>query len=312
MPRSPSVAGRFLRALACLCVCALAPSAFAAKPPVQNALAEAQACYGAGDLACVLRVLADVQLAPEQAAERWRLMAFASARLDQHEAARQHFAAWLALSATNRLERATTPPNIYQDYTAALLASQSDALDWTPQVENHAVLAPLAVTPTDLPRFAPPPREHSDIAQRVSYLLGLHASLPTTNDWGPIWAHLGIAMGLEVDLPYGLRAGALVGGWQRPDHTTDRWNPYALFRGGIGKRWGDHGLAALLGAGVAFDTGDDSVVGAFAPALRYDWQPAQRPVGLYTELASQTLFGSKTTTEVIGLTIGVILRPAGR
>ena len=27
---------------------------------------------------------------------------------------------------------------------------------------------------------------------------------------------------------------------------------------------------------------------------------------------SQTLFGSKTTTEVIGLTIGVILRPAAR
>ena len=36
------------------------------------------------------------------------------------------------------------------------------------------------------------------------------------------------------------------------------------------------------------------------------------PVGFYTELASQTLFGSKTTTEVIGLTIGVILRPAAR
>ncbi len=303
---------RLAIALTSLCVCALAGAAFAAKPPARDALAEAQACYGAGDLACVLRVLADASLPPPHDAERLRLMAFAAARLDQHEAARQHFAAWLKLAATNRLERATTPPNVYQDYTAALLAAQTDALDWTPQVENTVVLAPLGVTPTDLPRFAPPAREQSVWAQRIAYLVGVHGSLPTTKDWGPVWAHLGMAIGIEVGLPHGLWAGLLLGGWQRPDHSGYRWNPYSLFRGGIGTRWGDHSLDVFLGAGVALDTGDDSVVGALAPGLRYAWRPAERPAGFYMELASQTLFGSTTTTEVIGLTLGVLLHPTSR
>ncbi len=303
---------RVRRVLLSLCVCALAVPAFAAKPPVRDAIAEAQQCYATGDLACVLRVLSGAAVAPGQESEQFRLLAFAAARLDQHDAARQHFAAWLNLSPHNRLERATTPPNVYQDYTAALLAAQTDALDWTPQVENHAVLAPLGVTPTDLPRFAPPPRVHSDLPQRMSYLIGVHGSLPTKNDWGPPWAHIGIAMGIELDLPYGLRVGGLFGGWQRPDNGAYRWNPYTLLRAGIGGQWGDHGLDLLIGGGVALDTGDDSVVGALAPALRYHWRPAERLVGFYTELASQTLFGSKTTTEVIGITLGVLLRPTSQ
>ncbi len=301
-----------LRVLGCalLSACVLAAPALAAKPAVRDVLADAQACYGQGDLACVLRILTEAAVTPAQESEKFRLLAFAAARLDQHDAARQHFAAWLKLSPHNRLERATTPPTVYQDYTAALLAAQTDALDWTPQVENHAVLAPLGVTPTDLPRFGPPSRLQSDLPQRMSYLLGLHGSLPTTKDWGPPWAHLGMAVGIELELPYALRAGVLMGGWQRPDNGGFRWNPYMLFRAGIGTRWGDHGLDLLLGGGVALDTGDDSVVGALAPALRYHWRPAERVVGFYTEVASQTLFGSSTTAEVVGLTIGILLRPA--
>jgi hypothetical protein len=298
-----------LRALLCLCVCALAVTAHAAKPPVRDALTEAQACYGAGDLACVLRVLGDAAVTPAQESEKFRLLAFAAARLDQHEAARKHFAAWVQLAPTNRLERATTPPGIFQDYCAALLAAQSDALEWAPQVENQPVLPAVAVTPSDLPRFAPPGRIASDLPQRITYLLGLHGSLPTVNDWGPPQAHLGLALGIELELAHGLRAGILAGGWQRPDKSVFRWNPYTLFRAGIGTRWGDHGLDLLLGAGVALDTGDDSVVGALAPALRYHWRPADRSVGFFSEIASQTLFGSKTTTEVIGITLGVLLRP---
>ncbi len=288
---------------------ALAPSAFAAKPPVRDALTEAQVCYGAGDLACVLRVLGAAAVAPDQESEKFRLLAFAAARLDQHDAARQHFAAWVKTSPKNRLERATTPPGIFQDYSAALLAAQTDALDWTPQVQNQPVLPPVAVTPSDLPRFAPPQRQSSDLPQRITYLLGLHGSLPTVNDWGPPQAHLGLALGIELDLPHGFRAGILTGGWQRPDHTVYRWNPFTLVRAGWGTRWGDHGLDLIFGAGVALDTGNDSVVGALAPALRYHWRPADRSVGFFTEIASQTLFGSQTTTEVIGLTLGVLLRP---
>lgn len=314
MPSVQSSSPPSLRVLLSFCalvsLCALAAPALAAKPPVRDALAEAQACYGQGDLACVLRVLTDARVSLGQESEKFRLLAFASARLDQHDVARKHFAEWLKLSPHNRLERATTSPNVYQDYTAALLAAQSDALDWTPQVENHAVLAPLGVTPTDLPRFAPPARGQSDLPQRMSYLVGAHGSLPTGNDWGPPWAHIGMALGIELDLPYALRAGVLMGGWQRPDNGAFRWNPYMLFRAGIGTRWGDHGLDLLLGAGVALDTGDDSVVGALAPALRYHWRPAAQVVGFYTELASQTLFGSSKTKEVIGLTLGVLLRPA--
>ena len=298
--------------LACASLCVLALPAVAAKAPPRSALAEAQACYGAGDLACVLRVLTGGAVTPAEEAEKCRMLAFAAARLDQHEAARGHFAAWLKLSPQNRLERATTPPNVYQDYTAALLAVQTDALDWTPQVENHAELAPLAVTPTDLPGFAPPPRMPSEIAKRMTYLVGLHGSLPLTADWGPPWAHLGLAMGLELELPYALRVGLLFGGWQRPDNGAYRWNPYAMTRFGIGTHWGDHGLDLLLGAGVALDTGDDSVDGALAPALRYHWSPAERAVGFYTELASQTLFGSKNTAEVLGITLGVLLRSGAR
>jgi len=310
--RLASTLMRLASALLLLGMSALASSAFAAKPTVPDPLSAAQICYGAGDLACVLRVLASATVAPGQESEKFRLLAFAAARLDQHDAARQHFAAWLKASPHNRLERATTPPAVYQDYTAALLAAQTDALDWTPQVENRAVLAPLAVTPTDLPRFAPPPRQAGDLPQRMSYLLGVHGSLATKNDWGPPWAHLGIAMGLELDLAYGLRVGLLLGGWQRPDNGGFRWNPYSLVRAGIGHRWGDHGLDLLIGGGVALDTGDDSVIGALAPALRYHWRPADRMAGFYAELASQTLFGSKTTTEVIGVTLGVLLRPSSR
>lgn len=307
---------KFARLCVLACVCALAAPAFAAKPakpakPDQrDVLGEAQACYGAGDLACVLRVLSEGTVAPAQEAEKFRMLAFAAARLDQHEAARRYFGAWLKLSPQNRLERATTTPNVYQDYTAALLAAQSGALDWTPEVENHPALAPLGVTPTDLPGFAPPPRMPSEVAKRMSYLLGVHASLPTNTQWGPAWAHFGIAMAIELDLPYALRAGVAVGGWDRPDISGgDHWNPYLLARFGVGKRWGDSGVDLLLGGGVAFDNSDSGVVGAFAPAVRYHWRPAERVVGGYLEVSSQTLFGSAQTIEVIGVSLGVILRP---
>jgi hypothetical protein len=304
---------RLTRVCVYACLCALAAPVFAAKPAkpaARDVVGEAQACYGAGDLACVLRVLGEGTVTPAQEAEKFRLMAFAAARLDQHEQARQYFTAWLKLAPQNRLERATTAPTVYQDYTAALLAAQTDALDWTPQVENHAVLPPLAVTPTDLPGFAPPPRMPSEIAKRMTYLLGVHGSLPTTSDWGPLWRHLGLAMAIEIDLPLGLRTGVAVGGWQRPDNGADHWNPYMLARVGIGHRWGDHGLDLVVGAGVAFENTDYGVVGALAPALRYHWRPADRVAGGYVELSSQTLFGSATTVEVIGVSLGVILRPS--
>lgn len=307
-----AVLPRWAGALAFVCVSALASPVFAKAPPPPpvDVLGQAQACYGAGDLACVLRLLTDAPLEPAKQSEQFRLLAFAAARLDQHEVARKHFAAWVKASPQNKLERATTPPAIFADYTAALLASQTGALDWTPQVDNHALLPPAPVTPTDLPRFAPPPRQASTMSQRLGFLIGLHGSLPVSKDWGPPWAHLGLGLGLELDAAYGLSAGLLVGGWQRPDQGALRWNPYALFRGGWGTRFGDHGVRFLLGGGVALDTGDDSVVGALAPALRYDWRPPDRVAGFFAELASQTLFGSQKTTEVIGVTVGVLLHAA--
>lgn len=293
-----------------------------AKPLVKSPLAEAQSCYGNGDLACVLRVLAPVHLSESEEPERLRLLAFCAARLDRHEEARQYFTAWLQLNPQNtanvqhKLDRATTPPQVYQDYTAALLATKTDQFDWQPQIENHVVVAPLAVTPSDLPHFAPPPRMENSVASRMSFLLGLNVSLPVTaqsSHWTPVQAMLAGGLALELDLPAYLKIGVAAGGWQRPNGTGGgEWNPYSLFRAGIGGRWGDHGLDLLLGAGVVLSATAEQVIGTFAPALRYHWRPATQLVGVYAELASETLFASAGTQEIIGISLGVLLKSPTR
>ena len=300
--------------LTLLCAC-LAPHWALAKPravaPAPDPLQQAQACYGAGDLGCVLTVLAGALLAAEQQGERLRLLAFAAARLDRHAEARQHFAAWLQLPQKPRLDRALTPPTIYEDYSAALLALYSDRLELSPQLANDGEVMPAAPTATDLPRFAPPPRGDGGGIPPATYLVGLHGSLPAAAHWGPPGAHLGMELGIELDLPAAFRAGLLLGGWQRPLAVGAEWNPFALTRGGLGWRWGEHGLDVLLGLGVALTSGADAVVGALVPAMRYHWRPATRTAGFFVELASETLIGSQGPREVIGLAVGVLLRPTG-
>ena len=282
-------------------------------PVPVSPLQAAQTCYGQGNLGGVLELLAKAEVPPAEASERLRLLAIAAARLDRHADARTWFAAWVQLSPSNRLERQTTLPIVYQDYTAALLASRSGELDWTPHIEHETQLLPMAVTPTEFPRFVPPPRGQGVTRLDIRYALGVHGSLPVTSQagaWSLPWKHLGVQLALDLSLPYHLSIGAALGGWQRPNPAGSViWNPSAIFRAGWGQRWGDHGLDLFVGGGVALASGQDTVIGALAPALRYSWKASDRPVGFYAELASETLFGSDRTSEVLGLTLGVLLQP---
>lgn len=285
----------------------------AAPPAAPSPLVEAQACYGTGDLGCVLRVLATADVPAAEASERLRLLGFSAARLDRHTEARTWFAQWVALAPGNRLDRAVTPPVVYQDYSAALLASRSADLEWTPQVDHQTLVLPTAPTPADFAQFAPPPRGQGMPKLTIRYGMGVHASLPVSSQagaWSLPWRHVGMQLAMDLAIPLNLSVGAVMSGWQRPDPTGGvTWNPSAVARLGWGQRFGNHGLEVFVGAGVALATGKDSVVGALVPAVRYHWRPEARVAGFYAELASQTLFGSDATSEVLGLSLGVLLQP---
>ncbi|MSQ82539.1 MAG: hypothetical protein EXR77_06430 [Myxococcales bacterium] len=315
-----------------MCQFALAPvDAHAAAPPVAAAAADllqsAQKCYATGDMGCVLRLLqgepapdavgaVNAATVRDRALERWRLLAFACARLDRHDLARGYFVQWLQLDPSQQLDREATPPLIWRDYAAAWLQVHGGQLDLRPVVDTHPQLTAPTPQPKDWPKFVPPPRSGRDTARdfvlHMSACLALPTNVPTQLAKTTV-DHLGLSIGLELEPLAWLRAGLLV-------HPV-RWNDGARSR-----LRNDFGLQAHLRlwhvdgkrfelqvmAGGALETtvanGASSAVGA---GLRYHHQPTNSALGWTVSVADRRSLGGGGDNAVL-MSIGVALRPAAK
>ncbi len=323
------------------CSCALLPAIVLAAPPrkvaqvpaivapTESPLQRASKCYAANDLLCVVESLQSItydKLA--HAAEGMRLLAFAYARLDRHAEARQTFAQWLELSPQHRLERATTPPAVFEDYTAALLDVYKADLDLTPQLELHPVLPAPAVTPSDLPRFEPPPVSERDRADNAvaSLLVGgaydlkegrqtLPAPLPAAE------VGLGLLLGAwQVGMAGGMRyatrvtctssapppagqLGDIVVGCGRGTGLVVPFQTRVtrIFVGDV-----RHGVSLQAGIGGAIESGATSPVASLG--VRYTWHPAGNSMGICAELRDDLDLSDVYHSPV--LLLGACFRPA--
>lgn len=265
-------------------------------------------------MACVLQRL---ESTASEAPERWRMLAFAAARLDRAALSRQAFAAWIGSSPSHRLERQSTAPTVWRHYAAALLQVHGGKLDLTPRVQPPAVLPPGAVTGVTLPRFPPPPRSKRDDNRDFALCLGLPLGLPL--DRAGLAPGLRLLLGLHLSPVW--RAALEVGGLRYPDGGDGLGGdpPGTLIQAAVRADllW-LQGAAGELGFGLAagggqlnWDDGTGSAVAAVRPLLRYAW-PARRQGGglaIWAELAHQLLWAGDGSQHVPSLALGVELRP---
>jgi hypothetical protein len=281
-------------------------------------VAAATRCYASADLACVIERL---QASTSQQPERWRLLAFAAARLDRHQLARQAFTAWIGLGDKNRLRRDVTAPAIWRDYAAALIAVHAGQLDLQPRVEPPAVLPPSAVTGTTLPRFAPPPRSDRDNNADFAIWLGGQTGVV----WGPDDLWTGVELTVAANLSFRWRAGIQVSALRYPTEQPAVADKDALVVAGV---WAGAALRAdlllldgaageLVAAGsvgygvLDWDDGRSESMAAIRPALRYAW-PARRGPGLlalWLEIGHGFLPGGSRDRHMDGVGFGIELRP---
>lgn len=292
---------------------ALALPAHAASP--RSPVAAAQVCYGQGDLGCVVQLLETVTVSAADAPERWRLLGFAAARLDRHELARKAFAEWIALSPGHRLDRAMTPPAIYQDYSAALLERHGGELDLTPRTGDRPQAPVSSPQVSELPVFAPPPRSERDQATDFAF----YAGLGITETDGIVRAnpvdHLGGFLGIEHDVGGRFRLGPQLGVWQygapsAAGGDSARLTAFGLMRAGVLLGGGGgHSVEAWLGLGGGYDP-DEDVAGAVAPAVRYTFRPAagRSRIAVTCEVAAVTLVAGDELRQLFTLGVGVGLR----
>jgi hypothetical protein len=279
-------------------------------PPLQRATQ----CYAQADLLCVVQVLEHAALSGPELAEGTRLLAFAYARLDRHAEARQAFTRWIAQDSQHKLDRSTTPPAVFTDYTAALLKAHEAELDLEPHLEFQAVLPAPAVTPSDLPRFAPPPPSSRDKADNfaLGLLAGVHAehrdpraSLEAIGQVGLDLVFAEWTVGFAGSGRYVLQTifdgdrNVIAEGTQVVAQAVVRVSRVLI---------GDprHGVAVLAALGGDIEVGKLSpVLGA---GLRYTGIPNGSVVGLCVELRDDVNLSSSRQTPL--LLIGICLRPA--
>lgn len=290
--------------------CVLLPTlAFAADvPPLQRA----SQCYAQADLLCVVQVLEHASLSPTDLAEGTRLLAFAYSRLDRHAEARQAFARWVAQDPQHRLDRATTPPGIFADYTAALLKAHEAELDLEPHLEVEAVLPAPAVTPSDLPRFAPPPPSSRDKAD--NFMLGIEAGVHAEHR--DPRASLEAIGQVGLDLVFAEWTVGFAGGGRYVLRTIidgdvtahgSQVVAQALLRVSrvlIGNP--RHGVALLAEVGGDIELGELSPV--LGGGLRYTGIPSGSVLGLYVELRDDVNISGPWHTPL--LMAGLCFRPA--
>jgi hypothetical protein len=270
-------------------------------------LRQAQACYVRDDLGCVIDVLgpASSTLA-DDAREGLRLLGFAYARLDRHAEAQRTFATWLQRFPDARLERATTPPQVWQDYASAQLEGVRGKLDTRPQLVEPVVLPP-PVTASDLPAFSPPPTSSRDKARDFQFGLAAGASMELGGGARPT-PMMAAQLSFEL-LPGRWWAGLAIGGRGHRLRDDDAGAPLrirvpVLLR--VGRQLaGDpsRGLWLVAGGGVHYGSEPSPVLSA---GLRYT--PSGRGVaGLCAELRDD-LDLSAGSHSVVAL-VGACLRP---
>lgn len=279
-------------------------------------LVAAQRCYGAGDLGCVLRVLTPDAAVPDSAplpdrVERWRLLAFAAARLDKHDVAQRAFGQWLSLEPAAHLDRATTPPVVWNDYAAAWLLVHGGELGLQPVVADHPQLAPPVLTPRDWPKFAPPPRSGRDQARDFVFAMGPVLTLPGPNGFLAPQDHLGVLVALSVLPLERLRVGGELQASRWRATPSDRVRGEIAVRAGWTLWAGDSDrIEAIGGAGVAIEPTAVNGTGVVAAAgLRMQHHAPQQALGWAVQLADHVTVGGGAP-QLVALSVALVLRPA--
>lgn len=277
----------------------------------ETPLARAGVCYGQGNMSCVIDTLdaAAVPAEPKNAAEHWRMLALAAARMDRHDVAKRAFVAWIRLDPQrHRLDRTVTRPATYRSYAAAWLVVNEARLDLTPKSQPTPAPLPGPVTAGDLPRFSPPPRSKRD--NRDDTVMAVGAAIAPLQGGDVVgWAGLGLSLErlAGARTTFGLR-GAVFGRGHGVTETDVRTGiAYAALA--FGYRLGAQktvNIAGLLGAATMPDT----FVGGVS--VRYDargllrrWSSGVRPFADVTALyAADALLGQPLVVVSLGVMIG--------
>lgn len=291
-----------------------APAAPApAAPP--SALVTAQTCYASGDLGCVVRALEHAVVPESDAAERWRLLALAASRLDRHDLARAAFAAWIRLDPKHRLERDSTPPGVWLDYTAALLEVRGAELDRTPKLGVDTKVPPPRPTSADLPRAALPAHSGRDKARDFRFLAGVSASAALGQELPAPIDSVGGQLGIELQLSERWWVGPHLSGVRfaldgEPTTAALVQLQAAMGIGPAAAPW----VSLTAGAGAQVGAGNDKLgTAALHVGLRYASQ-AKGVVGLAVELADEVVVGGSAypSLHILTLRLGALIRPPRR
>lgn len=266
-------------------------------------------------MGCVVRLLEHAEVPAGDAAERWRLLAFAASRLDRRALARSAFAAWIRLDPKHKLERDSTPPGIWQDYTAALLAVRGGELVTEPQLAVDTRVVPVRPDATDLPKAPLPPRSDRDKARDFRFLAGLRASAAVGHGLASVGQALGGQLAVELQLSQRWWLGPHLGGLRFSVDGLGYTLPVAQLQtavdlGPASAPW----LSLTAGAGAVVAGGNDKLgSAALHVGVRYAPQP-KGVVGWAVELADDVVLGGAaySSVHVVSLQLSALVRPARR
>ena len=154
---------------------------------------------------CVLQRLHGTDPPPADAAEHFRLLAFAAARLDRQPEVKDAVARWAAAVPGLRLQRDAVPPVIWRAWLDVRLHHARSSLDLQPRAGSDAVALPSPFTASHLAHLPPPSRSDRDDSGDARFGIDLVAA-SASGGFGEVF-------GAEVDL--GLCLGRAEGGDER-------------------------------------------------------------------------------------------------
>lgn len=287
--------------------------------PAEAPLARAARCYGAGDLLCVIATLQGAEPAAAEAAEHYRLLAFALARLDRPAEARAAMERWQQAAPQARLERSQVPPSVWSAWYAAKLATVLPHLDGRVRAGADAVPLPERATASVLPHFAPPPRSDRDRASDVVIdFEGLVGAGPMSVPWaGGVAVELTLCGGSRCAVRAGVRGrGLVLGGPDLTEGVAASLGAVVVWRPSAAAPWlelaADAGGGTLTVSGARDDLPASGGQGAVGAVVRGRWQVgAVARVG--AGVGASAMIGADGVQAWAGLQLGVSLQPqAGR
>ncbi len=276
---------------------------------------------------CVLQTLTGVEPTAQDAAEVYRLLAMAAARMDQPEQTRAAMRNWLAAAPELRLERASVPPALWSAYVAVRLEAAGSAMELRPQGGRDVVPLPPPATAVDLPVIPAPPRSDRDQGAAATMAVGLVGGLGSSAldvaAGAELEAGLCIASGCSTAITLvarglrlsgdvasiGLLAGFGLGVTVRPIASLP-WLEAQLDLGG-----------ALLDIAAPLDPAGNVVIesttmpakggrGMIGAAIRARFDLSD-VVGLRVGVRDVVGVGADDTAHWLGLTLGFVFQPGG-